>query len=58
MMKLYRIGSHVYQFEEGEQPQGAEEIITGMYQPSFQNKQGVATKARKPSNKAKEAKNK
>lgn len=58
MLKLYRIGTHIFQFEEGEQPQGAEEVIEGMYQPSFQTKPGVVTKARKTANKSKEAKNK
>lgn len=55
MLKLYRVGTHIFQYEEGEQPQGAEEIIEGLYQPSFQKKQGAATKARKPANKARKA---
>ncbi len=56
MLKLYRVGTHIFQYEEGEQPQGAEEIIEGLYQPSFQKKQGAANKARKtPANKAKKA---
>ena len=58
MLKLYRIGTHIFQYEEGEQPQGAEEIIEGMYQPSFQKKQGAVTKKRTVANKAREAKNK
>lgn len=52
MLKLYRVGTHIFQYEEGEQPKGAEEIIEGMYQPSFQKKQGAVTKKRTTSNKA------
>lgn len=26
MLKIYRIGSHLYQYEEGEQPEGAVEV--------------------------------
>lgn len=26
MLKTYRIGSHLYQYEEGEQPEGAVEV--------------------------------
>ena len=55
MLKLYKIGTHIYQYEEGEQPAGAEEIIEGMYQPSFQKKQGAATKVRKTENKTRKA---
>ena len=55
MLKLYRVGTHIFQYEEGEQPKGAEEIIEGMYQPSFQKKQGAATKVRKTVNKARKA---
>ncbi len=58
MLKLYKVGTHIFQYEEGEQPQGAEEIIEGMYQPSFQRKQGAVTKGRKTANKAREATNK
>lgn len=58
MLKLYRVGNHIFQYEEGEQPKGAEEIIEGKYQPSFQKKQGAATKARKTANKKMETKNK
>lgn len=58
MLKLYKIGTHIYQYEEGEQPAGAEEIIEGIYQPSFQKKQGAATKARKTENKKRKAENK
>lgn len=58
MLKLYRVGTHIFQYEEGEQPQGAEEIIEGMYQPSFQKKQGAVAKGRKTANKAREATNK
>ena len=57
MLKLYRVGNHIFQYGEGEQPKGAEEIIEGKYQPSFQKKQGTATKARKTANKARETKN-
>ncbi len=28
MLKIYRIGSHLYQYEEGEQPEGAVEVKT------------------------------
>ena len=56
MLKQYIINGKQFQYEEGEQPQGAEEIIEGLYQPSFQKKQGAANKARKtPANKAKKA---
>lgn len=58
MLKLYRVGTHIFQYEEGEQPKGAEEIIEGMYQPSFQKKQGAVNKARKPANKTRKAANK
>ena len=26
MLKIYRIGNHLYQYEEGEQPEGAVEV--------------------------------
>lgn len=55
MLKLYRVGDHIFQYEEGEQPSGAEEIIEGLYQPSFQKKPGAAVKARKTANKSREA---
>lgn len=58
MLKLYKVGTHIFQYEEGEQPQGAEEIIEGMYQPSFQKKQGAVTKGRRTANKSREASNK
>lgn len=58
MLKHYKIGDHLFQFEEGEQPEGAEEVITGLYQPSFQKKQGAVTKKKKTANKAKEVANK
>ena len=58
MIKLYRVGTHIFQYEEGEQPKGAEEIIEGLYQPSFQKKQGAVAKTRKPSNKARAVKDK
>lgn len=57
MLKLYRVGTHIFQYEEGDQPAGAEEIIEGMYQPSFQKKQGAVTKARKTANKSRKAVN-
>lgn len=50
MLKLYRIGTHIFQFEEGEQPEGAEEIVQPL------PKQGA--KKTKPTNKAREIKNK
>lgn len=58
MLKLYRVGTHIFQYEEGEQPKGAEEVIEGRYQPSFQKKQGAVTKTQKPSNKSRAVKNK
>lgn len=58
MLKLYRVGTHIFQYEEGEQPNGAEEIIEGMYQPSFQKKQGAVTKKRASSNKARAVRDK
>lgn len=58
MLKLYRVGTHIFQYEEGEQPKGAEEIIEGVYQPSFQKKQGTVTKRRTASNKARTVRDK
>lgn len=58
MLKLYRVGDHIFQYEEGEQPKGAEEIIEGVYQPSFQKKQGAVTKRRTASNKARTVRDK
>ena len=58
MLKLYRVGTHIFQYEEGEQPKGAEEIIEGVYQPSFQKKQGPVTKRRTASNKARTVRDK
>lgn len=58
MIKLYKVGTHIFQYEEGEQPKGAVEVIEGLYQPSFQKKQGAVTKARKPSNKSRAVKDK
>ena len=45
MLKIYRIGSHLYQYEEGEQPEGAVEVKRGE----------TDNKAKKPVNKAKKA---
>lgn len=55
MLKIYRVGNHLFQYEEGEQPNGAEEVIEGLYRPSFQKKQGAVNKARKTANKKREA---
>ena len=49
MLRIYKIGSHMFQYEEGKAPEGAVEVV---YQPTFQKKRKVANKARKPSNKA------
>lgn len=52
MLKMYRVGTRIFQFEEGEQPNGAEEVIIN------QPKKETVAKTRKPANKARETKNK
>lgn len=58
MLKLYRVGKKIFQFEPEDVPAGAEEIIEGRYQPSFQKNAAPATKARKTANKSKKPANK
>lgn len=38
MLKIYRIGSHLYQYEEGEQPEGAIEVKAEKEKVAPQNK--------------------
>lgn len=51
MLKKYKIGDRIYQFEPGQQPANAVEIVEGKYQPTFQKKTEPANKARKTTNK-------
>ena len=55
MLKHYIVNGKEFQYEEGEQPKGAEEMKEGI-DPS--KEQEAPTKARKTANKARETKNK
>lgn len=58
MLKLYKVGKKLFQYTPGEQPAGAEEVIEGKYQPSFQKSTAPAVKVRKTANKARKAETK
>ena len=56
-LKIYQVGNHRYQFEEGQQPPNAVEVV-GKYKPTFQKKADPVTKAKKPANKSRTVKDK
>lgn len=56
MLKIYEYKGLTYQFEEGEQPDGAVEVVKKKAEPS--EKAELAAKAVKPANKSRAVKTK